>query len=237
MDLGEKDRILTILSREAGKLGAVAKGSRGGTSKLSGATEPFTYSRMLLASGRSLDIISQCEIRESFPALRNDLQMLARAQYFCELTDRFMLDREPNAEVFDLLLSALYLLKRMRDQPDVITHAFELHLLAERGYTPELDICVRCGERVLDLKAGFSPALGGALCISHNTSAQDAFTVRPAALELMRTLLRAEPEELVMIKPDSSAMLDIDRCLRWYIRYRTEYDIKSALFLDMVRRM
>ena len=82
-DLGETDRILRLLTKEAGKVDAVAKGARRGMSRLSGATELFTFSRMLLAVGKSLDIVSQCEIRETFPALRDDLSHLARATYLC----------------------------------------------------------------------------------------------------------------------------------------------------------
>src|SRR5579862_3611183 len=85
LNLGENDRILTLYTREHGKLSAVAKGARRATSRLVGATELFTQARVLLATGRSLDILTQCEIRASFPALRNDLERLARATYLCEL--------------------------------------------------------------------------------------------------------------------------------------------------------
>src|SRR5437867_3061084 len=129
-DLGETDRILRLLTRECGRVDAIAKGSRRGASKLSGATEIFTHSRMMLATGKSLEVVSQCEIRECFPALRGDLNALARASYICELVDRLMEEREPNPEVFDLVLSALYLLQRSPVNPDVIVHAFEMRLLS-----------------------------------------------------------------------------------------------------------
>src|SRR5947209_8573031 len=93
-NLGETDRILTLYTREHGKLGAVAKGARRSGSRLSGATEPFTESRFLLATGRSLDIVTQCEVRQSFPGLRTDLEMLARATYFCELLSTFTVERD-----------------------------------------------------------------------------------------------------------------------------------------------
>src|SRR5579862_2141676 len=95
-NLGETDRILTLLGRETGKLNAVAKGARGPKSRLSGVSELFTHSRILLAAGRNLDIVSQGEIRESFPALRTDLALMARATYLCELTDRLTEEREPD---------------------------------------------------------------------------------------------------------------------------------------------
>src|SRR4051794_38220017 len=85
MDLGENDRVLTLFTREKGKLSAVAKGARRGGSRMSGATELFVQARMQLGVGRTFDIVTQCEIQRSFSGLRIDLQRLARATYFREL--------------------------------------------------------------------------------------------------------------------------------------------------------
>lgn len=233
--LGETDKILTLLTRETGKLSAVAKGARRTHSRLSGATELFTHSRMLLAVGKSLDVVSQCEIRESFPILRNDLPLMARATYLCELVDRLIEEREPNPDVFDLLLSALHLLQRARERPDVIVHAFEMRLLAERGYAPELSACVRCGEALTRGRTTFSPSLGGTLCSACRFSAEDAIAVQAATLERMRQFLEAPPEELLQLTPAPAADQEVARCLRWHIRYRAERDLKSAAFLDMLR--
>ena len=233
--LGETDRVLTLLTRELGKLNAVAKGSRRPGSRLSGATELFTLTNMLLAVGKSLDIVSQCEIRESFPPLRQDLGLLARATYLCELTDRLTEEREPDAELFDLLHSALYLLQRVPDCPDVVVHAFELHALGLRGYAPSLNECARCGEPLTRGRVAFSPSVGGALCAEHRFASQDAIQIAFPTLELLRALASHEPEDLVELRPEKRALAEADRCLRWYIRYRTERDLKSAEFLDIVR--
>jgi len=235
INLGETDKILTLLCRDSGKLGAVAKGARGPKSRLSGATELFTHSRMLLATGKSLDIVSQSEVRESFPALREDLALLTRATYLCELTDRLIEEREPNQDVFDLLLSALYLLQRCTEQPDVIVHAFELRLLTERGYAPHLDNCVRCGSPTLRARVGFSPSLGGLLCAADRFSVDDTISIAAETVAFMKALLSGEPHEVVQLQPAAAALRETARCLRWYIRYRTERDLKSAEFLDMLR--
>src|SRR5262249_41011613 len=144
-NLGETDKILTLYTREHGKLPAVAKGARRATSRMTGATELFTASRLLLATGRNLDIVTQCEIRESFPSLREDLERLARATYFCELLDAFSLERDATTseEAFDLTLAALSLLQQAAVSLDVIVHAYELRLLALMGYAPVLDHCVK----------------------------------------------------------------------------------------------
>jgi len=233
--LGETDRILRLLTREAGKVDAVAKGARRGHSRLSGATELFTHSRMLLATGRTLDIVSQAEIRESFPGLRESLPDLARATYLCDLVDRMVEEREPNPEAFDLLLSALYLLQRAAEHPDVIVHAFELRLLAERGYRPQLDRCVRCGAPPGRGRLGFSPSLGGLLCAEHRWTADDSMPLRLEALRAMERMQGDEPSDLLQLAPSPVAAREIARCLRWHIRFRIEHDVRSADLLDIIR--
>ena len=86
IDLGEKDRILTLYTREHGKLSAVAKGSRRPGSKLAGASEPFTYSKMFLATGKDLDVLTQADIKESFPNVKSDIRSVAYGVYLLELT-------------------------------------------------------------------------------------------------------------------------------------------------------
>src|SRR5580700_1429490 len=79
--IGEADKILTLYSLDRGKFDAIAKGVRRPTSRKSGHLEVLTRVSLLLASGRSLDVITQSETVESFAVLRDDLERLSRAIY------------------------------------------------------------------------------------------------------------------------------------------------------------
>ena len=165
--LGETDKILTLFTREYGKLSAIAKGARRTTSRLSGATEPLMFVRALMAGGMNLDVLTQGEIRESFPAVRANFGLFLRATYACELLDKLTADRDPAPETFDQLLSTLYILQRARD-PDAAIHAYELRVMAHAGYDPLLSACARCEraiEPATELRVGgYSPTRGGAIC-------------------------------------------------------------------------
>ncbi len=236
-NLAENDRILTLYTSELGKISAVAKGARKPTSKFSGATEIFTVFRALLATGRSLDILSQCEIVQAYTPLRYDLERLARATYFCELLDRFTMERDPvNAEtLFQLSTAALRLLQETEADPDVITHAYELRLLAEQGYSPICDSCVKCGREITRGQVGFSPSLGGALCSSDRYGAEDSVSLTAEALGVLQSLPELDGEALLALHPSRKAMQEVGRALRWYIKLRAERAIKSADFLDQLR--
>jgi DNA repair protein RecO (recombination protein O) len=237
LNTGETDKILTLYTREHGKLSVIAKSARKAGSRLTGATELFTETRFLLASGKSLEIVQQTEIQESFPGIRADLEKLARATYLCELLDRLTQESDAlqSPELYDLLLSALYLLQRAETYPDAVVHAYELRLLAAIGYAPALENCVRCGEPLTARQVGFSPALGGALCPADRYRTDDAQGLSIDALKLLRLLAGTVPEQLLTLQPASKIAAEVARVLRWYIRYRADRDLKSLDFLDSLR--
>ncbi len=236
-NLGETDRVLTLFTGDRGKISAVAKGCRKSTSRLSGATELFTLSSFLLGQGRSLEIVSQCEIRESFPNIRADLQKLARAAYLCELLDRTTQehDDQMSSELLELTLVALRQLENEDYYLDGSIHSYELQLMDIQGYAPVLMECAVCGNADLGNSPGFSPVLGGVLCKADRQRTEDCQQISTAAVILMRQLFYSESAEWPKTPPTRSVAIEIDRALRWYIRYRIDRDIKSKEFLDQLR--
>src|SRR4029077_8123224 len=92
-----------------------------------------------------------------------DLTRISYASYFTELVDATIEERQPLPDLFDLLLSAFYLLQRA-DLPDVVARMFELQALRLLGYEPELRRCVRDQAPLHGPGLAFSPSRGGALC-------------------------------------------------------------------------
>jgi DNA repair protein RecO (recombination protein O) len=238
--LGETDKILTLYTRELGKLSAIAKGARRTTSRLAGATEPLMLIRALLGEGMNLDVVSQTEIRESFPTLRGDFGLFLRATYCCELLDKLTEERHPDTRTFDLLLSTLFILQRA-EQPDTAVHAYELQLMAEAGYEPRLDECARCERRFGDengiLESAYSPSRGGVLCDQCVAQMrEDVLPLSPQTAQSLRQLAREEDARTLAatVLPDD-VVDQINRALRFHLRYRLERDLKSTAFLDAYR--
>jgi len=233
IDLGEKDRILTVFTRELGNISAVAKGSRRPGSKLAGASEPLTYSKMFLATGRELDILTQADIKESFPNVKGNMTSIAHGIYMLELVNSFIDKRQPNPEIFDTLLSAMYVLESGAD-PELTTRYFELHLLSILGYEPNFDGCLRCGRAIGREQVAFSPSLGGVVCKDCGSAPGDAIMVPGAIASYVRALRRSEPQKLKDMKVPKGAKRDLARILKWHIRYRLEHELKSSEFIDAI---
>ena len=225
--LAEADRILTIYTRELGKVRAVARGVRRPKSKLGGHLEPLCHVAVSLAEGRNLDTVSEAEVIQSFSGLEDDLERLSKGIYLSELVDAFSPDRLANRQVFDLLLDALDRLQ-CSERPVNLLLSFETKLLGLSGYGPELRQCVECG---LDLEAAdhlFSSAAGGA-------STSGAMTLVPLdAMKVLRFLQREDLAGAEALSIGSVALGQVERTLRAYLRYVLERELKSAHFMDLV---
>ncbi len=161
--LGEFDKILTFYTPEFGKLKAVAKGACRPGSKLGGNVEPLTYSLMLLAKGRNLDIVTQSQTIDGFPTLKSDLWCVSCCLYVLELIDSFTMENNENRPLFDLLLDTLHELCQ-GDCNEIVLRYFELHLLHHLGYRPQLHCCVMCNSPLKPVVNFFSSSQGGILC-------------------------------------------------------------------------
>src|SRR6058998_1195499 len=165
VDFGEAHRLLVLFSRHFGKLHVVAKGIRRATSRMAGHAEPLTHASYQLARGRELDVLTGAETRAVYPALRDDLALIAAGWYVAELVDRFTADRVPSAPLFDLLETALRGLDAGVDAP-VVCRWFDLHLLDRSGFRPELGVCAQCRRPLAEETNAWEPAAGGAMCAS-----------------------------------------------------------------------
>lgn len=245
LHFGETDNILTLYSPDIGRFSAIAKGARKAISRLSGATELLTCTRFGLATGKSLEIVTQVEVQEAFPALRQNLTRLAHGLYLADLLEHSVEDHAPNPPLFDLLLSSLRQLETVTP-PEIAARWFEVQLLGDLGYAPNLVECALChtplpGNFTRDETFALSASLGGALCPRHARpeSNEDHSALGMGALRLLQTLDALGPagaNSLAALPAAGPKSLDQVRlALRRSLRYRLERDLKSLEFLDSLR--
>ena len=233
--LGEADKIITLYTANRGKVDAVAKGVRRSRSKLAGHVEPLSHATFQLAKGKNLDIVTQVEAIESFVAIRDDLDRMSRALYVCELLDRFTEMAEEHFDLFRLLLDTL---RRLSLSEDIETPGryFEMQLLDILGYRPELDECVTCRERLRAVTNYWTAGGGGVVCPNCR---RDEVTVRPVsvnAVKLLRMLLHGSWNDVSRVVIEPQLAIELERAMLEYVRWVLERDVRSAAFIDAVRR-
>ncbi len=232
---GEADRLLTLYTPGMGKIRALAKGVRKPTSRKAGHVELFTHSTLLIAKGKSLDLITQADTVNAFLPLRVDLERASHAYYLAELVDRFTEEGDENRRLFDLLLSALFWLGEAEDIGLVLRY-FDLRLLDYVGYRPELFRCVLCAQPLKQGAALFAPAEGGVLCPSCGQGERNCQEVSLQALATLRYLQNNDYGLCRRLIIDRRSHLELEGLLRSYISHLLERGLHSVGFMDVLRR-
>jgi DNA repair protein RecO (recombination protein O) len=162
--LGEADRIATLLSRSHGKIRAVAKGVRRTSSKFGAQLEPFSHVDLQLATGRSLDVVTQAvSIAPYGLGIVSDYARYTTGTVLLETADRLVVEeKEPATQQHLLLAGALRVLSAGERTPGLILDSYFLRSLAISGYAPSFEDCAKCGEH--GPHRAFNPAAGGMVC-------------------------------------------------------------------------
>jgi len=234
-DFMEADRLLTLYSREFGKVRAIAKGARKPQSRKTGHVELFMRTRFLIARGRNLDIITQAEMVEAYPELREDLVRTTYASYAGELLDRFTVEEDKNLQLYDLLADALRWFATT-DRLLLAARFYELRLLNLTGYRPQLFRCVACDEEIEEQDQLFSAELGGLLCPGCESADRRAKPISAAAVKVLRYLQTRRWHTVSQLRLRRDLHAEIESVMYYYLTYILERNLKSADFLARLRR-
>ncbi|NLV71169.1 MAG: DNA repair protein RecO [Actinobacteria bacterium] len=208
----DADRIVTLYTRERGRLGAVAKGVRRTKSKVGGRLEPFTLVRTSLYAGRNLYTVVGVETLRTFQGVRDELfRMEEGARLFTAVRHLFPAE-EGSAPAFNLLVRGIARLAEAEERSVAagVVLATRLKLLGLLGYAPEMSCCARCGGG--GQLYGFSPSLGGMVCESCAAAgAVSCFALTGGAVSTLRILLDNPLAELENLELDERALAEVEQ--------------------------
>lgn len=233
-DYGEADRLLTLFTREAGKLRAIAKGVRKMQSRKAGHLEPFTQVTLMLAQGHDLWIVTQAEATELFQPLRESLPLIGYAGYVVELLDRFTYEEGQNWQLFQLLVETL---KRLASEPDpfVPVHYYEMRLLDLMGFRPLLFECASCGKAIQPEDQYFSAERGGVLCPDCGLMMNLVRPISMDALRYLRHFQRSSYNDAKRANPGQDTRDEVEAILNYYLTYLLERNLNSPEFIRQVK--
>ena len=232
-NLGEADRILSILTPGKGKVRAIARGVRRPKSKLRGSLDLTNLIDFSAAYGRDLDVVSEAQILNDHPQIRSDLSRLSKAIYACEIADSFAQEQSPGGGQFNLLANVL---DALGDAPDPwpVVRWFEARMLDMSGFQPELESCVECFERVEPGNHLLDFASGGVLCPRCRSQGMGRkIQVSENAMRVLRHLQRtARWSDLASLR-NTQTRNEIEFIHTRYIRSVLERDLRSADFMRL----
>lgn len=234
-DFSEADRILTIFTKNRGKISALAKGVKKVTSRKSGHVELLNHSLFFIAEGKSLDIITEAETVDPFSNIKSDLEKSGFGYYMAEFINEFVKEGQVNYPLFRLFLMALsFLNETERGREPLLVRAFELQALSVLGFAPEMRKCTVCGEPLTwGRENGFSPEDGGVVC-AHCVVGR-GFSLGKKTLELLREMTTSSWRRIGRIDLQELPVGEIQGLIQAYIEFILEKRLKSTELLEKIR--
>jgi DNA repair protein RecO (recombination protein O) len=236
MDYGESNKIITIFTRDAGKVGIMVRGAKKMNSRHSAITQLFTYGEFVFfKSGSQMGTLNHADILTSHHRLRADLMLTAYCAYMAEMVDRIGVDNEPNPYIYEQLQAALVGVEEGKD-PQMITHFFEMKMLIQAGYAPNFEQCSICGQDTDNPLLHIQ--LGGMICdncSSDNPNSQ-LISITDGLLKLLRLLVRVDLNRLgkVEVKPDTKQLLK--KVMRAFFLTHIGIQFRSQHVMDQMEK-
>jgi len=249
-DLRETSLLVTFYTRDFGKIKGLIKGVRGPKGPLGYQVQVFTLNKIVFYESKKADIhiVSQCDLTDFFEDIRKDIVKTGYAYYFVELVDALTESNEKSAEIFELLLNSLNLLKGDAS-PKRVARILEIKLLALSGVMPRLDACVSCGAEIntnkRDLprtvphngtgaRVRFSYKFGGLLCAKCASQDVSSRRILAGTVNFIDHIERAPYEKAENIKVSKDVGEELEEIMSKFLAYQLDTQLKSLEFLSKI---
>lgn len=233
MDYGEGNKIITLYTREFGKVGVVARGAKKVKSRISAMTQLFSHGEYTYYRTSQLGTLNHGELLSSHHALREDIQKTAYAAHIVELIDRMLAENEGSSYIFEQLIAALQAIEDDKDL-QIVTHLFELKMLTISGYAPVMEQCVSCGS---ELSSGvFSISIGGMMCTACRSQDPSAIRLSDKAYKLIRIMQQLDIRRLGKIEVSTETKAELKQVMRSFLDTHVSTFWKARKFLDQIEK-
>lgn len=228
---GESDRFVVLLTRDYGVIHAFARGAKSLKSEKQSGTQLFAYADFTISRGKDAFVVTEAKPREVFYKLREDIEHLSLAQYFCELAGLLAPEEMPAEEYLSLLLNALYLLTSGKRPQPFLKAVLELRLMSISGYLPDLVGCAKCGtytqeEMFFDRREG---------CIYCSGCADHGEPLPPGVLAAMRHICYAEPRKVFSFTLSDTGLQKLANVTQGYMHAHLNHTFKTLQFYNQIK--
>lgn len=231
---GDSSRILTVITKELGRVSVLAGGARSNKSGLLTVTQLFTYGEFTLFQGRGKGLykINSGDILCSFSTLRNSLEAMAYASYFCEIANRVILEDSPDPEQMQLLLNTLFLLSENKLPMEQIKGVYEFRTLAVQGLLPEFSQCSHC-QRTENLTY-FDPRENAVYCSSCKDASGQLIAPGSAVLGAISYIASADAKKVFSFHLPEKSLSYLSQLGEYCLELQLEKHLKTLDYLKSV---
>jgi len=236
-DYNDHDALLTLLTREYGRLTVKARGLRRKNSPLSAPCQLLAYGEFALFEYRGMYTVNEAHSIELFHGLRRDLVKLSLGTYFAQAAEVISQEDMPSGELMSLVLNSLFALSKLNEPENKVKAVFELRCACIAGYYPDLTGCHMCGNDLpdrFDVSAGVLECSG---CRSIESSGL-RMPLTPGVLDSMRYISLCDPKRLLGFDASAETLEHLSQVTETYLTTQLErgfptLDFYKSLFLPV----
>jgi DNA repair protein RecO (recombination protein O) len=234
-DYRDTSLLAYFYTKDFGKIHGIVKGIRDSRGRFGSSLEPFSLNEIVVyrrKRGGDLHQVTQVDLLNLFSGVREDLERISYASYFVELVNEMVELEEPNTGLFSLLKDSLCFLESGAS-PKRAARIFELKLLEELGFMPEIQHCVVCQAENPE-EAYFAVSYGGIHCASCKNAESAGFPVSKGTLQFLDHVRREPVKALYPVKVSSGVGEELEKILRRFVDFHLPHKLKSVAFLEKV---
>ena len=223
-NMGDFDKMLTILTPNVGKISCVAKGARRPRSALLAGTQIFCFGEYLVFKGSQTYHINSVEPIEIFYNIRTDLDKLKYAVHINKIVKDVTHENQNTYKILQLLLNTLYTISETDKNLDMVLGIFKLRLLCILGFTPHIDKCVNCNEQ--EHLEYFSIKDNGFKCKACGKQDTSAISISESTLNAIKYTVTAPPKKLYSFNLKDEALEEFKLITKIYFNDKLEKEYK-----------
>lgn len=229
----DNDKLLTVLTKDFGKITVKARGVKSQRSKLKAGCQLFAYSEWVLTEFGGRYTATEVNTKELFSELQKDIELMYLATYFVQVCDAVAQEDDPNEEILSLLLNSLFALSKLSKPQAFVKAVFELRLMCLCGFLPDLRGCFVCGKPDCER---FNITQGALQCATCSSGGDIRMPLSAGSLAAMRYITSCEAKKLFSFSLSELALTQLCGIAESYLSTRLErgfstLDLYKSLFI------
>lgn len=223
-NVGDFDKMLTMLTPGIGKISCVAKGARRPKSALLAGTQIFCFGEYLMYKGTNTYHINSVETIEVFYNIRTDLDKLKYAMHINKIVQDVTQENQNCYNILQLLLNTLYTISETDKNLDLVLGIFKLRLLSILGFTPKLTECVNCKEKE-NLKY-FSLRDNGFKCEACSRQDKSTIAINESTVNALKYTIMAPAKKIYSFNIKDESLEEFKLVTKLYFNEKLEREYK-----------
>lgn len=228
-DYNDRDAMITLLTRQYGKLTVKARGLRRKNSPLTAPCQLLALGEFVLFGYRGMYTINEARCVELFHGLRKDLQKLSLGTYFAQVAEVISQEDMPNPELQSLVLNCLFALSHLQTDELQIKSAYELRCACIAGYMPDLYACHRCGA---SMPNRFDVSAGRLECTGCRNPDSDGLRlpISASVLDAMRYIVSCDARRILSFSIPADSLQNLSQVTETYLATQLERGFSTLDF-------